>query len=106
MADISPATNLDFNAIKEELKTFLKSQDQFKDYDYEGSNMNVLLDVLSYNTFYNSYYYNVAISEMFLDSATQRNSVISHAKELNYLPTSRRSATARATVSISYPGAR
>jgi len=104
MADISPATNLDFDAIKEELKTFLKSQDQFKDYDYEGSNMNVLLDVLSYNTFYNSYYYNVAISEMFLDSATQRNSVISHAKELNYLPTSRRSATARATISISYPG--
>jgi len=104
MTDISPATNLDFDAIKEELKTFLKNQDQFKDYDYDGANMSVLLDVLSYNTFFNSYYYNVAISEMFLDSATQRNSVISHAKELNYLPTSRRSASAKATVSISYPG--
>jgi len=102
MTDISPVTNLDFLATKEDLKTFLKSQDRFKDFDYEGSNMNVLLDVLSYNTFYNSYYYNMAISEMFLDSATQRNSVISHAKELNYLPTSRRSAIAKVNVIITY----
>jgi hypothetical protein len=88
---ISPITNLDFASTKEELKTFLKSQEKFKDFDYEGSNMNVLLDVLSYNSFYSNYYYNMAISEMFLDSASQRNSVLSHAKELNYLPTSRRS---------------
>ncbi|MDB4786289.1 baseplate J/gp47 family protein, partial [bacterium] len=81
----------------------LKNQVQFKDFDYEGANMNVLLDILSYNTFYNSYYYNMAISEMFLDSASQRNSVISHAKELNYLPTSRRSARATATLAITYP---
>ena len=54
MANISPVTNLDFFATKEALKTFLKNQDRFKDYDYEGSNMNVLLDVLSYNTFYNT----------------------------------------------------
>jgi len=100
---IKPVTNMDFLATKEELKKFLKSQDQFKDFDYEGSNMNVLLDVLSYNTFYNSYYYNMAISEMFLDSASQRNSVISHAKELNYLPTSRRSAIAKVDIVITYP---
>ena len=103
MTDISPVTNLDFNATKEDLKTFLKNQTAFKDFDYEGSNMNVLLDVLAYNTFYNSYYYNMAISEMFLDSATQRNSVISHAKELNYLPTSKRSSNAKATLNVIYP---
>ena len=103
MADISPVTNLDFNETKEALKTFLKNQDRFKDFDYEGSNMNVLLDVLSYNTFYNNYYYNMMISEMFLDSASQRNSVLSHAKELNYLPTSRRSSTTKATISITAP---
>ncbi len=97
---ISPITNLDFASTKEELKTFLKSQEKFKDFDYEGSNMNVLLDVLSYNSFYSNYYYNMAISEMFLDSASQRNSVLSHAKELNYLPTSRRSSEIKTTVNI------
>jgi hypothetical protein len=103
MANISPVTNLDFFATKEALKTFLKNQDRFKDYDYEGSNMNVLLDVLSYNTFYNNYYYNMAISEMFLDSATQRNSVVSHAKELNYMPRSRRSSALRCDISFIVP---
>jgi len=103
MADLSPITNMDFESTKESLKIFLKNQDRFKDFDYEGSNMNVLLDVLSYNTYYNSYYYNMAISEMFLDSATQRNSVISHAKELNYLPTSRRSSATKLTLRIVIP---
>ena len=103
MADLSPIKNLDFAETKEALKTFLKNQDRFQDFDYEGSNMNVLLDVLSYNTFYNNYYYNMMISEMFLDSATQRNSVLSHAKELNYMPTSRRSANAKATISVVAP---
>jgi len=103
MANISPVTNLDFFATKEALKTFLKNQDRFKDYDYEGSNMNVLLDVLSYNTFYNNYYYNMAISEMFLDSASQRNSVVSHAKELNYMPRSRRSSALKCDISFSVP---
>ena len=104
MTDISPVKNLDFFATKEELKTFLKNQDRYKDYDYEGSNMNVLLDVLSYNTFYNNYYYNMMISEMFLDSASQRNSVLSHAKELNYMPTSRRSSSTKVSLVVTYPG--
>jgi len=103
MANLSPIKNLDFAETKEALKTFLKNQDRFKDFDYEGSNTNVLLDVLSYNTFYNNYYYNMMISEMFLDSASQRNSVLSHAKELNYLPTSRRSAGAKATINVVAP---
>ena len=100
MANISPVTNLDFFETKAALKTFLSNQTRFADYDFEGSNMNVLLDLLSYNTFYNNYYYNMAISEMFLDSAQERNSMISHAKELNYLPRSRRSAKAIVTFNI------
>ena len=100
MANISPVQNLDFFETKSALKTYLSNQDRFADYDFEGSNMNVLLDLLAYNTFYNNYYYNMAISEMFLDSAQERNSMISHAKELNYLPRSRRSAKAVVTFTI------
>lgn len=103
MANLSPITNLDFAETKEALKTFLKNQNRLKDFDYEGSNMSVLLDVLSYNTFYNNYYYNMMISEMFLDSASQRNSVLSHAKELNYMPTSRRSANTRVSITVVAP---
>ena len=97
MANISPVQDLDFFETKTALKNYLSNQDRFADYDFEGSNMNVLLDLLAYNTFYNNYYYNMAISEMFLDSAQERNSMISHAKELNYLPRSRRSAKAVVT---------
>jgi len=89
-----PVTNLDFDEIKTGLKDYLKGQEQFKDYDFEGSNMSVLLDILSYNTFQNNFYNNMAISEMFLDSAQVKDSVISHAKELNYLPRSKTSARA------------
>jgi len=91
-------TNLDFENVKASLKSYLKAQDRFKDYDFEGSNMNVLLDVLAYNTFQNNFYTNMAISEMFLDSAQIKDSVVSHAKELNYLPRSRRSANANLRV--------
>lgn len=93
-------TSLDFNTIKNSFKTFLKSQEKYKDYDYESSNFNVLLDVLSYNTYLNSFYLNMVNSEMFLDSAQLRNSVISHAKELNYLPRSRRSAKATLNLEV------
>ena len=100
MANISPVQDLDFFETKTALKNYLSNQDRFADYDFEGSNMNVLLDLLAYNTFYNNYYYNMAISEMFLDSAQERNSMISHAKELNYLPRSRRSAKAVVTFNV------
>lgn len=94
MASNTPITELDFLQVKQNLKTFLSSQDRFKDYDFEGSNMAVLLDVLAYNTFQNNFYTNMAFAEMFLDSAQLRESVVSHAKELNYLPRSRASAQA------------
>jgi len=87
-------SELDFETVKSQFKDYLQSQTQFKDYNFEGSNMSVLLDVLSYNTFQNNFYTNMAINEMFLDSAVLRNSIVSHAKELNYLPRSRRSAKA------------
>lgn len=98
-----PINELDFAAIKEQFIAFLRNQTQFKDYNFAGSNMNVLLDVLSYNTHINNFYTNMAINEMFLDSAVIKNSVVSHAKELNYLPRSRTSAKAVVNVSISAP---
>lgn len=91
-------TELDFFRNKEALKKFLKAQDRFKDYDFEGSNMNVLLDVLAYNTHLNNYYVHSAFSETFLDTAQWRENINSHAKELNYIPQSRNSASARVTV--------
>ena len=96
----TPITELDFDSIKEQLKLYLQTQTQFKDYNFEGSNMSVLLDVLSFNSYQNNFYTNMAINEMFLDSAVLKNSIVSHAKELNYLPRSRKSAKATVTVTI------
>jgi len=98
-----PINELDFPALKEQFIQYLRNQTQFKDYNFEGSNMNVLLDILSYNTFQNNYYTNMAINEMFLDSAVLRNSVISHAKELNYIPRSMQSAKAVVRLTINDP---
>ena len=86
--------NLDFASFKTQLKTYLKSQDIFRDYDFEGSNMSVLLDILSYNTYTNSFYLNMIGNEMFMDTAVLRDSVVSHAKLLNYVPRSFKSARA------------
>lgn len=92
---------LDFDTLKSNLKEYLKRSDSpFKDVDFEGSNINYLLDILAYNTYINSFYLNMVASEMFLDSATLRDSIISHAKELNYLPRSYRSAEAKVSFSI------
>lgn len=93
-------SNLDFDTHKNTLKAYLKSQDTFKDYDFEGSNMSVLLDILSYNTYHNAFYLNMIGNEMFMDSAQLRDSVVSHAKELNYIPRSFKSA--QATVDMTF----
>lgn len=93
-------TELDFEAIKSNLKTYLKAQGRFADYDFEGSNINVLLDILSYNTYLNSFYLNMVGSEMFLDTAQLRESAVSHAKELNYVPRSKTSAVAYVDITI------
>ena len=97
----TPITELDFAQVKENLKTFLKNQERFKDYNFEGSNMNVMLDVLAYNTFQNNFYTNMALNEMFLDSAQLRDTVVSHAKTLNYVPHSRTSARAVINLALS-----
>lgn len=91
-------SNLDFDTHKNTLIAYLKSQDRFKDYDFDGSNMSVLLDILSYNTFHNAFYLNMIGNEMFLDTAQLRDSVVSHAKELNYTPRSFTSATANVSI--------
>jgi hypothetical protein len=88
-------TQLDFVEYKNSLKTYLRDQQEFQDYDFDGSNMSVLLDILAYNTYQNAFYLNMVSNEMFLDSAKLRDSVISHAKELNYLPRSFTSASAK-----------
>jgi hypothetical protein len=93
-------TSLDFDSYKQSLKAYLSSQDAFKDYDYNNSNMSVLLDLLAHNTYMNAFYMNMVSSEMFLDSAQLRDSVISHAKELNYLPRSFKSAVAQVNIAI------
>ena len=74
-------TDLDFINIKNNLKQFLQGQDTLKDYNYEGSALSVLLDLLAYNTQYNAYYLNMVANEMFLDTALLRSSVVSKAKE-------------------------
>jgi hypothetical protein len=88
MADRLKVTELDFDDIKTNLKNFLKQQSEFQDYDFEGSGLSVLLDVLAYNTHYNAYYTNMIANESFLDTALLRNSVVSHAKKLGYTPRS------------------
>lgn len=100
----APITQLDFDQIKTNLKGYLKGQDRFKDYNFEGSNMAVLLDVLAYNTFQNNFFTNMAINEMFLDSAQLRGSVVSHAKTLNYTPRSRISSAAKLNVTLATTG--
>ena len=99
----TPITELDFDSVKDQLRTYLQTQTQFKDYNFEGSNMSVLLDVLAFNSYQNNFYTNMALNEMFLDSAVLKNSIVSHAKELNYIPRSRKSAKATIQVQIVAP---
>ena len=93
-------TQLDFDGIKSNLKTYLKGQTEFTDYDFEGSGMSVLLDTLAYNTHYNAFMANMAANEMFLDTAVKRDSVTSHAKALGYTPTSTKAPVAYVDVTI------
>ncbi|CAB4126720.1 baseplate wedge subunit [uncultured Caudovirales phage] len=93
-------TELDFDGIKYNLKEFMKGQTTFQDYDFDGSGLSVLLDVLTYNTMYNGVYNNLSINEMFLDSARKRNSVVSRSKELGYRPQSAICATATIDITL------
>ena len=94
-------SELDFDAIKSNIKTYLEGQSQFSDYDFEGSSLSVLLDILAYNTHYNALYTNLAVNESFLDSASKRSSVVSRAKEIGYIPHSATGATAKVNIVVS-----
>ena len=93
-------SQLDFDNIKNNLKRYLSNQNQFKDYDFEGSGMAVLLDLLAYNTHYLSYNANVLANEMFIDTADLRNSIVSLAKALGYTPNSPRAPIADINVVV------
>ena len=93
-------SQLNFDAIKANLKRFLSNQNTFKDYDFEGSGMAVLLDLLAYNTHYLSYNANIAANEMFIDTADLRNSIVSLAKALGYTPNSPRAPVADINVVV------
>ena len=101
----SRITELDYDSIKENLKTFLKSQSEFDSYNFEGSGLTVLMNLLAYNTHYNAYLANMVHNEAFLDSAVKRSSVVSRAKMLSYLPRSSRAAKAVVNlISVNPPG--
>ena len=91
---------LDFFKIRDNLKNYLKGQSTFTDYDFEGSGMSVLLDLLAYNTYYNSFYLNIAANESFLDTSQIRNNILSHAKNINYVPSSPHGAFAKVNIVV------
>ena len=94
MATKLQVTELDFDLIKDNLKTYMKNQNEFTDYNFEGSGMSQIIDLLAYNTHYLAMNANFAMNEAFLDSATLRSSVVSHAKKLGYTPRSARAPVA------------
>lgn len=93
-------SDYDFDAVKSNLKSFLQSQTSFQDYDFEGSSLNILLDILSYNTHYMGYLANMATNELYLDSADIRNNIVSLAKMIGYTPSSPRAPMASIDVTL------
>lgn len=97
-------SSLEFDDIKKNLKSFLKDSDRVLDYDFDGSSMSIFLDVMAYTTHYMGFHANMAINESFLDTAVLRNSVVSHAKNLGYIPTSARGANAIINLTFNMTG--
>jgi len=105
MAKQLKTTELDFDKIKDNIKTFFKRQDSpFKDLDFDGSGLNQILDILAYNTHYNAVNAHMAVNESFLDSAQIRSNVVSHAKLIGYVPQSKLAATASLNLTIAAGG--
>jgi len=92
-------TNLDFDQIKVQIKDFLRSNSNFTDFDFEGSNFSVLIDTLAYNTYINAFNANLLANESFLDSATIRENVVSLARNIGYVPRSKTAAVASIQIS-------
>jgi hypothetical protein len=93
-------TNLDFDQIKDSIKDYIKSNSNFTDYDFEGSNLSVIIDVLAYNTYINSYNANMVTNEVFIDSATLRENVVSLARNIGYVPRSKKCSVATISFSV------
>ena len=87
-------SNLDFDQIKSSLKEYLRANSNFTDYDFEGSNLSTIIDTLAYNTYITSYNANMVSNEVFIDSATLRENVVSLAKAIGYIPRSKKSSIA------------
>jgi len=96
-------TNLDFDQIKTSIKDYLRANSNFTDYDYEGSNFSILIDILAYNTYITAYNTNAVVNEVFLDSALIRDNVVALARNIGYVPRSARAAKLRATINVILP---
>jgi hypothetical protein len=94
-------TNLDFNSLRSQIKDYLRANSNFTDFDFEGSNFSVLIDVLAYNSYITAFNTNMAVNEAFIDSATLRENVVSLARNIGYIPRSRRASRAKISFSVS-----
>ncbi len=97
-------SNVDFDEIKQSIKDYLKTNSEFTDYDFEGSNLSTIIDTLAYNTYLSSYNANMVSNEVFLDSATLRENVVSIARNIGYLPRSRKAARANISFEVNLTG--
>lgn len=97
-------TNLDFQDLRTQIKDYLRANSNFTDFDFEGSNFSVLIDVLAYNSYITSFNTNMTVNESFLDSATLRENVVSLARNIGYVPRSRRASKARVSFSVNTSG--
>ena len=93
-------TNLDFNTLRAQIKDYLRSNSNFSDFDFEGSNFSILIDTLAYNSYITAYNTNMAVNESFIDSATLRENVVSLARNIGYVPRSKKSAVAKVNFNV------
>ena len=97
-------TDLDFDQIKESIKSYLRANSDFSGFDFEGSNFSVLIDTLAYNTYITAFNSNMVVNESFLDSATLRENVVSLARNIGYVPRSRTAAKASVSFTVEVEG--
>ena len=93
-------TNLDFNTLRSQIKDYLRSNSNFTDFDFEGSNFSILIDTLAYNSYITAYNTNMAVNESFIDSATLRENVVSLARNIGYVPRSTKSSVAQISFTV------
>ena len=101
---VTKFTNLDFDQIKAQIKSYLRANSNFTDFDFEGSNMSILIDILAYNTYISAFNSNMVVNESFLDSATLRENVVSLARNIGYVPRSRKSSEAIVNLDYKFNG--